>query len=137
MKDKLLKLAERCEQATGPSAAERQLVIDAYNLIFPHELTLSEEEKGDDETRYQRTMHRVRFGTYINTDYERASLDAAMMLVPEGLSTTLVICPNRSTASLGTERGSIGDVNGYRAATHALALCAASLRARSSETKGE
>lgn len=81
-KTELLALAERCEAAEGPSAAERQLVIDAFYSVFPSELSIPEGERGDERTRYARIMRGARFTDYINTHYQQASLDAAMMLVP-------------------------------------------------------
>lgn len=131
----LEKFAERVERTTGPSAEERQLVIEAYNLIFPHELMLSEEEKGDLETRHERTLHRVRFTNYINTSYERASLDAAMTLVPEGWSWAL-LSDHGKPAKAGLQRTGPDSFAAAdsEAATPALALTAASLRARASAT---
>lgn len=122
----LLDLAARCEAAKGPSAEERQCVIDAYDLIFPHELMLSEEEKGDGGTRYRRSMHRAAFTNYINTDYHRASLDAAMMLVPEGWEWAGGFEDGGAFAHVHPR----GEYAGLAlASTPALALCAASLRA--------
>jgi hypothetical protein len=60
-----------------------------------------------------------------------ASLDAAMTLVPEGLSVKLYAHPGESHAdvySLHPSKGLLGE--GEQAATPALALCAAALRAR-------
>ncbi len=119
-------LAARVEALEGPSAAERQLVIDAYNLIFPHELTLTEEEKGDDQTRYRRLLHRTEFTTHMNTDYNRASLDAAMMLAKDLGGQVTFFKDGTAKAFLWQPYPLAVEA---KAATPALALTAAALRA--------
>lgn len=138
MRADLIALAERCEAAAGPSEEERQLVIDAYNLCFPHELTLSDAERGDDKTRYNRIIHRVRFGNCINIDYKRASLDAAVMLVPDSTGDAgehyRLEAYNSSGVLAAHVRASAWVPGAKRAfaATPTLALTAAALRARAS-----
>lgn len=136
---KLLEMAAWCEATPGPSAEERQVVIDAYYLIDPHEIRLSEEEKGDSEDRYQRTLRQVRFINYVNTDYTRASLDAAMILVPDGWAFANLCqqdnkhwwCELRRGFQTSYDKTAFGSQ--LRSASAALAVAAAALRARAAD----
>ena len=100
----LLKLAERCEAAEGP---DRELDLDIMRWA---------ENIGGDPA---------------NARPYTASIDAALMLVPKRHTWTLYadgcagVCPKRDDDDLAD--GTIW------AATPALALCAAALRARSKE----
>ena len=97
-------LAALCEAATGPSSMLDRDIAVACGVPI-------EDERGT-----------------IIPPYYTASLDAAMTLVPEGCWLSLNIMDDLPIASLGlpgTETVADG-----RAATPALALCAASLRAR-------
>lgn len=96
----LLELAERCEAATGPSYV---LDLEIAEVIAPTELA------------WQPPF--------------TASLDAALMLVPEGW-TGIVPITGGDDAWLWQERALAGTGHRCRAATPALALCAAALRAR-------
>lgn len=96
----LIGLAERCEKATGPDLALNDAIAK-----FKHELD-------------------GRMWSGLSKPYT-ASLDAAMTLVPEGYEATIDISMARSTVHLFG-----GDpLASATAATPALALCAAALRA--------
>lgn len=118
----LLKLAERCEQATG---ANRTLEQDIHDAIFGRDYT---------ENAFQTDGSRIRPFT--------ASLDAAMTLVSEGWRVRTAIESQQgpwsfSLAEHDGERDKHGvwaDQHGL-AATPALALCAAALRSRAAITK--
>jgi hypothetical protein len=111
---KLLELAERCEAATGPSVVLDDLILAAIEGV---------------------PITCIDGGSRSYT----ASLDAAMTLVPEGWGVNL----NTPGDFHGTpqvrlkhpERNPYGDGEPMRgsAATPALALCAAALRARAAQ----
>jgi hypothetical protein len=92
----LLSLAERCEQAAGP---DRELDVAIARFLV---LTRAED------------IARSRYGW----SYFTASLDAAVMLVPDGCG--WMVMKNVAKVGRWPKRG----------ATPALALCAAALRAR-------
>lgn len=112
----LLDLAERCERATGP---DREL---DYELAMVAGYTeIGHRVYRDPQGKY-----------YGSAPYYTRSIDAAMTLVPEGAEwecgTAHLV--NRGWANVITrDRESKG-----KAATPALALCAAALRARSTDT---
>lgn len=104
MSDLLIELAERCEKASGP---DREIDIDIQQVIG-----------GAIPTGFQMQYEGVRLPGYT------ASLDAAMMLVPEGMAIELAWNAARlADARVGWKRPGI-------AKSPALALCAAALRAR-------
>ncbi len=113
----LLALAERCEQATGPDK-ELDFTIDGFML------------KHGPET------DRIRNPRYV-LPYT-ASLDAAVTLVPEGWRWKAILRDSIRGENTGegyVHNGRLhmtGDYRGFSnfAATPALALCAAALRAR-------
>lgn len=121
MKDDLLALAERCEAATGPDRELDGMIAAAFGLKHGPDGGFCNDENGDYWTTDQ-CAARV-----------TASLDAAMTLVPEGLhwivSTTHPDGEAPPCACVGLP-GSDEDSPLVRAATPALALTAASLRAR-------
>lgn len=115
--ERLLELAERCEAATGP---DRELMCAAFKAVFPEVSSGAWGAIGAWDTRYDRFSAMLDVG---------ASLDAAMTLVPEGMS-----------ANLGNDvqcwANIWHDIPAYdglpfegRAATLPLAICAAALRA--------
>jgi hypothetical protein len=112
-----LTLAQRAEQA------EQATVADEFRVISEAALAIF----GWQDDRYRRALHLLEAG---------ASLDAAMMLVPEGA--TWEIGNTGPTSSYATVYAPITDEPGWvtnepaEAATPALALCAAALRARAS-----
>jgi hypothetical protein len=106
----MLELAERCEKATGP---DRELSKQIHAVV-----------EG-------RTYHHLETASYRNppAPHFTASLDAAMTLVPEGASRFIFVrVGGRWGCYIDDERGIIGSCDD--AATAALALCAAALRAR-------
>lgn len=119
----LLKLAERCEKASGP---DRELFWQAYEAVFG---------KANAEIIDQFPGHKMpdtweRFRKLLDAG---GFLDAAMTLVPEGYSygagTTFY---ERKGWAYCIEYGASGFKN-IDAATPALALCAAALRARAAK----
>lgn len=118
----LLKLAARCEAADASEQAT--LLREAFGAIhrwLPRDMPCGQMPEGAlaREARFEQLMR------------AEASLDAAMTLVPEGWewradSTGVAECWN----------GSPNDVTCH-STTPALALCAASLRARAFLTKQE
>jgi hypothetical protein len=121
-REEIIALAERCEKATGP---DRELDAQIWVAVTPactrrelrgiHKAT--GKEQIIDETREPD-------GRLIIVPAVTASLDAAMTLVPEGWGYS--ICP---TSALLTRSTSDHGVMA-RAATPALALTAAALRAK-------
>jgi hypothetical protein len=119
----LIKLAERCEAATGP---DRELDL-AIARLFDVTVWL----RNDDDTANYETTH-WRY---------TASIDAALTLVPEGCGWVAGYGQVRSDEPLGgAQITRHAKFAGYdvandviaeaEAATPALALCAAALRAR-------
>lgn len=121
----LLELAERCEAAEGPDRA-----LDCWIMG-----KVSDPSWTDADCEYAAHNPGVTLGPPAYT----ASLDAAMMLVPEGWG-WLVSQPNAKalasgllkerTPVMGEVQYGIDHRHTVAAATPALALCAASLRAR-------
>jgi hypothetical protein len=111
----LLELAERCEKVEAPSY---DLNVSIHRVVraFPEDWPRA--YAGASPTNYT------------------GSIDAAMTLVPEGLMVAAVKFSNgtgRSNIHDGKDVGGSGiDV---RAATPALALCAAALRASAAQSK--
>jgi hypothetical protein len=99
--EKLVELAERCEQETGPDRELDRIIRDAM---------------------FQPCMNN-------GADYT-ASLDAAMTLVPGGASIDLRTAQTRAGAVAMVHPPQMRPTIICRAATPALALCAAALRAR-------
>jgi hypothetical protein len=114
----LLDLAERCEKATGP---DRELDLEIAIAVWgrPGVLVM----RHDPETNTNRE--------YTHWDFT-ASIDAAMTLVPEGwFFSGLDQCsPSVQVWTEGNKARYSPQLDGLHAATPALALCAASLRAR-------
>lgn len=110
-KERLVELAERCEAATGPDRELDYLIAKAIGGY--------------------------RFGDALHGAMSRftESLDAAMSLVPEGLCWRLGVNGNPKAKLLGGSAAAIlgddfgTDISKAGAATPALALCAAALRA--------
>lgn len=69
-------------------------------------------------------------GAFIMPPQYTASLDAAMMLVPEGMSVHLSRCPGAGAAEIYSHAKRGVSTGTVAAATPVLALVAASLRAR-------
>lgn len=125
----LLKLAERCEAATGPDR-ELDALIACHAPICRADYILSARpsQKRGMVTRY---FDDGGHGTFVCENYT-ASLDAAMTLVPEGcasaIGTMAFVNETRLPwACIWTPQGE--PTWRSDAATPALALCAAALRA--------
>ena len=99
-REELLKLADRCEQADGPSYALERDIAKALNPNF---------------TRMT-----------VPKNYT-ASIDAAMQLVPEGWTGLIPVSGGEEAWLWPNSKPSRG--HRCNAATPALALCAAALRA--------
>ena len=114
----LLELAERCEAATGPDAAlDREIWLKAVADKEQRFLVeVGRDAHGDKEANF-RTDWMADGARYT------ASIDAALTLVPEGSSWMLI---RHSEGFTLAKAGS----DPCKGATPALALCAASLRAR-------
>lgn len=108
---KIAALADRCEAATGPDREIDRAIIDAFGWRNDHGVPIPP--------------------GYIGIPAYTASLDAAMTLVPKGAPEWNVEGWG-SPSAVHDGRLSTGWVSGARrvyAATPALALCAAALRA--------
>jgi hypothetical protein len=120
----LLQLAERCEKAEGPDRATDHAIYEAVIIALGHTITRSDEgfrvePRGCD---YFTTITPAMVLAYTS------SLDAALTLVPEGCNWSA-----ESDGSAHVWKGGdyYADISEYgKAATPALALCAAALRAR-------
>lgn len=110
-KQKLLELAERCEQATGP---DRELDYAIFKAMARK-----------DAPNHWRPN---------DGDFFTASLDTALTLVPEGCVWNAGNDTGAAWAHVWTDGPDYdGMIPGSRAVTPALALCAAALRAQSME----
>lgn len=123
----LLSLAARVEALSGPDLIVDELILLATGWTLERAKGLGERATLVDPDG-KRTAHRQGDGWFNPT----ASLDAAMMLVPEGLSWLI-----GSGDDLGPPHAWVGDQSdqpkGIGAATPALALCAAALRAKAGQ----
>lgn len=119
-------LADRCAHATGP---DRLLDADiACATRFPH-LRPARPDDFDGKYGYAPGSLKVDTGFLTAYSYTR-SLDDAMTLVPEGWRFEVTTTGFKPGASIITDRGTFINGGGAYAATPALALCAAALRAR-------
>jgi len=133
MNNDMISLAERCEAATG---GDRELFKDVWREVFPRPartwVTDNASEWTPEYTDWQELQDRF----YELLDAE-AWLDAAMTLVPDGWvwSMNTFAEPNRSASAylMNASDEIIRTIKQY-IATPALALCAASLRARALST---
>ncbi len=121
LSERLLALAERCEQATGPDR-----VLDAEIAMAAGIAPLGSEHEGNCTGWLKAPA--ISFGVWKSPEFT-ASLDAAMTLVPEGH------CCGAGTKFDGTGWAYVEPIpsavaDRVSAATPALALCAAALRAR-------
>jgi hypothetical protein len=105
MIEELLALAERVEKATGPDMKLDAEIFRDLGIV---------PDRGD-----------VGYPHYRYT----ASLDAAMTLVPDRYDAHLYCCGDGEASAIVTTRKTVGQPRLF-AATPALALCAAALRAR-------
>jgi hypothetical protein len=129
----MLRLAERCEQATGP---DREL----DTLIAPHAGWKEAGKLSVMGSKMPAWLPPGKSGAdnkVLKVPAFTASLDAAMTLVPEGWDWSAGTGRGTGWATLGLPDddqmgGSSDDEVSCDAATPALALCAAALRARAS-----
>ena len=135
----MVELAERCEKATGPSYG---LDCEIWDAIYP----------GERDARFERLSsegpYKGRLGPADRDGYIKplraftASLDAAMTLVPEGCFWTVMNArdgQDRPIVGAGlalvTAPDDVAVSEPSQAATPALALVAAALRAHMKEGK--
>jgi hypothetical protein len=143
-RETLLGLADRCEQATGPDRELDALIWCTLNgkKYAGHNEAYSAYHSGNPETQVEFTEppKRTRLVTGSRTTGGHAkpvtaSLDSAMALIPEGYN-----CSLQFGLTFEGESYSVSSLQGpkphnaatVKAATPALALCAAALRARAS-----
>lgn len=117
------------------------IFVEAFNAIFPKPSRIWEDEEREEwTTEYDRWNAKSWvFSNYLDAG---AWLNGALLLVPEGLIWGIANCGvkndqpdlNRATATCGKPDDTNGPVE---AATPALALTAAALRARLMEGEGE
>jgi hypothetical protein len=125
------KLARRCERAKAADAKlDREIWLAA--VATPHERSLvmaGAELHGERESNF-------RIDWMADGARYTASLDAAMALVPEGrgfVVSSVGPSANRPYALVGDPTAETDESKGASAATPALALCAAALRARAAQ----
>lgn len=120
-REALLALAERCEQATGADALTRLDLLEMFRSAYPRAAFAS--GKASDAARNR----------FIWLWENGATLDAALTLVPEGHDTQVHLYAGREGegAVIVTPSKRIGLPRVF-AATPALALCAAALKAHAS-----
>lgn len=122
---KMMELAAACERAGGP---DRELDVEiASHFGF----RVVDEGHPLGRQCYDADHRSVRLPAYT------ASLDAAMTLVPEGWHTFMATEDRHSHNWSWSLRGGFGWKAQARAATPALALCAAALRAGALPQDGE
>lgn len=118
----LLDLAKWVEEAEADSP---ELYEDAFRTAFPQP---SRVLRGPGAQEYLEWLERLqRLCDFVEV---KAFLDAAMALVPEGWRFEVTTTGFKPGASIVTDRGTFINGGGAYAATPALALCAAALRAR-------
>lgn len=119
MSDDLLKLAERCEAATGP---DRGLMCAAFKAVFPEVSSGAWDAIDAWDARYDQ------FCTMLG---DGAHVDAAMTLVPEPKSFVISHCGNTvaHVQIIGGDPCADDPEFVGRAATPALALCCAAFAA--------
>ena len=122
----LLALAERCEQAAGPNNG-----LDAEIALA---IGYTHERRGTERACWWRTPagQQLAYVGYKNhPPFFTGSLDAAVTLVPEGWIYELGRGESGTSRSLCRMSDELGIWTGWAvAATAALAICAAALRAR-------
>jgi hypothetical protein len=121
--ERLLELAARCEAATGHDRELDAAIACAAGPMIAPDWVVSARPS---DNRVGAVVRYFDDGTHGWYDAERftASLDAAMTLVPEGCSWAINSRNSAEVFGMGCGQG------GGRAATPALALTAAALRAR-------
>jgi hypothetical protein len=123
--EQLIELAERCEKATGPDRElDAEIACHAPICQADYVRSASPANRRGMVTRHFNGGGR---GTFVCDSYT-ASLDAAMTLVPEGAELVTLVLIN--SAGRMPSAGIDGGEHISHAATPALALCAAALRAR-------
>jgi hypothetical protein len=122
-------LADRIEKATGPSYT---FDCEIWDLIYPGERQARFDKLTAPGTPYHKRLGPADLDGYVRPLRNfTASLDAALTLVPEGWEPTITVRHGRRSEVYleSPDRGRWRDTGGF-AATPALAICAAALRAR-------
>lgn len=134
-KQELPALADRCEQATGP---DRELDAAIYiAAVFPYWRLQVDCEPFPEEVQAGRIQDPESFGWRESPRYT-TSLDAAMMLVPDGWDWNCGFSnhvPHQAGVWRPIGQRDKGYFEGHSDHFRALALCAASLRARTAQLK--
>lgn len=123
MDNELLALAERVEALTGP---DREVDAEIFLLQWPGYHIQTDCEPFPDEVQPGRIQEAGGFGYRTAPSYT-AALDAAMSLVPEGWDVDIEV--RQSFAHVFMENDEALEAEANNAATPALALTAAALRA--------
>lgn len=122
----LLELASKCEAAAGP---DRRL--DAEIACVTKFANRRPAEPNDFDGKYGYDAGNIKVETgFLMSDRYTASLDAAMTLVPEEALWSVGHVGDTSPGRFGATVMPFGPDKFGEAATPALALCAAALRAR-------
>jgi hypothetical protein len=128
---RLEELAAKCEQATGP---DRELDHEIYAALHHPEYVFPAEVLNRKPRDLEEALDRMHWdgggGSYYRRVPYCTSLDAAMTLVPEGEDWAVGSGPLFPTSARVAGKPAV------QAATPALALCAAALRAHA-KLKGE
>jgi hypothetical protein len=123
--DKLLELAERCEQADAESQSDK--LEEAFRMIDPAPRRMySNTTRLLTTKRWAEWSHR--YDLFAEKLACEAFLDAAMTLVPKGIVTRRVLFIDGKCRLSMFDAHNLGQT--AIAATEPLALCAAALRAR-------
>lgn len=122
----ILELAERCEKATGPDRELDCLIFEAQHLLLmPNHRGMIDGEPTGEYYSPDGNQLPERAPRYT------ASIDASLTLVPQGFASAVGTMAFEGSAS--KPWGCYWEPNGkphtFEAATPALALCAAALRA--------
>ena len=130
----LIELAGRCERATGP---DRELDAEIAKAVgYEVEWATIGPDHRREELVQVRTYPGELSPTSRNLRRYTASIDAAMTLVPEGYFWTGGTHPEFGAAMVVTNDPD-SELNASKAATPALALAAAALKARATQSVSE
>lgn len=133
MTQQLLELAERCEAATGP---DREIDAQIIVTLEHPEYRYPDEVLNRKPSSWDEAAGRFRhdgFGGSIPWPAYTASIDAALTLVPSGHLWQVNQWETGADAHMAPTRPIYSPQPKAKAATPALAICAAALRARAAQ----